>query len=73
MPTLSKDIYPGRFYCHTCRQITVWNGDRVQNCYECGMRFPCAKLSCTHEDCKESRKYWGTGDWTDVFPGLEQA
>jgi hypothetical protein len=71
VPALSRDITAGRHFCHTCKRITDWDGERIQSCDGCGERFPCAHLTCTHWDCAESRAVWGNGDWTDVFCGVE--
>jgi hypothetical protein len=67
---LPRDLAPGRHFCAACRRVTDWYGDRIQKCTECGDRFPCARQGCAHQDCADSRKVWGSGDWTDIFEGL---
>jgi hypothetical protein len=61
MATKNPDIEAGTHYCPRCSKRTEWKGEKTQRCYECGRKFPCSKLNCSHQDCEAFRAVWGIG------------
>lgn len=74
---VQRDITEGMHYCHRCKTVTHWTGERKQKCDVCGRAFPCSKEDCLHLDCAEHRKVWGKQkqeaeqDPVDIFAYLE--